>query len=73
MYLIVTKRTIHHEGDQRSRDFPGHGYPAYSETLESVKIIKDKETLNNSIRDLLKYKTEFAVYSATKLNVKVGV
>ena len=31
--IVFSRRTIHHEGDERSRNYPGHGYPAYDETL----------------------------------------
>jgi hypothetical protein len=29
---IIEFGTIYHEGDERSRTNPGHGYPAYTET-----------------------------------------
>lgn len=37
-FAIVTTdtRSIHHEGDERSRTHPGHGYPAYTETVETI-------------------------------------
>lgn len=34
---VFETHNIHHEGDQRSRDCPGHGYPAYTETIESCR------------------------------------
>ena len=34
--LIEQRRSIHHDGDERSRTNPGHGYPAYTETIESL-------------------------------------
>jgi len=34
--FIKTSRTI--PGDQRSRDFPGHGYPEH--TVESTEVIE---------------------------------
>ena len=37
--LIVLKNTsVHHEADQRSIDYPGHGYGAYTETFSSPEI-----------------------------------
>lgn len=36
-YAIVTNVTTYHEGDERSRTNPGHGYPAHT-TTESVYI-----------------------------------
>ena len=44
-FLILLDRTIHHEGDERSRTHPGHGYPAYDETVTSVEEIADKPAL----------------------------
>jgi hypothetical protein len=29
--------SVHHEGDQRSKDAPGHGYPAYTENILKVR------------------------------------
>jgi hypothetical protein len=37
--LVFKSRTIQHEGDERSRTHPGHGYPAYSETIHTVEYI----------------------------------
>jgi hypothetical protein len=34
--LTFKTDTIHHEGDERSRTHPGHGYPAYTETINSI-------------------------------------
>ena len=30
---VLVFTSIHHEGDERSRTHPGHGYPAYSEPV----------------------------------------
>lgn len=30
--LLFKKWSFHHEGDERSRTHPGHGYPAYTES-----------------------------------------
>lgn len=38
MVLVPNTRTIHHEGDERSRTHPGHGYPAYTETVHSMDV-----------------------------------
>lgn len=35
-FIAIEDHTVYHEGDQRSRDHPGHGYPAYSETVDHV-------------------------------------
>ena len=49
-YAVLTERYIHHEGDERSRTHPGHGYPAYTETVSDLKRFTDKEALENWIR-----------------------
>lgn len=38
-YMIQFFETtnIHHEGDERSRTHPGHGYPEYTETIQIVR------------------------------------
>jgi hypothetical protein len=78
MYLVVTKRTIHHEGDERSRTNPGHGYPAYSEKVESVRTFAtEKELLDwaknrpSEIKGAQVYKAEkIELVTEIKLSVK---
>jgi len=49
--IVFKTRTIHHEGDERSRTNPGHGYSAYSETLEFVEYIpfRNKAEMNEQV------------------------
>lgn len=35
--LVYETNTIHHEGDERSRQCPSHGYPAYTETINIIR------------------------------------
>lgn len=44
-YAILYNEQIHHEGDERSRTNPGHGYPAYTETVEKFKSFDTEEQL----------------------------
>ena len=37
--IIVKTESIHHEGDERSRTNPGHGYPAYTENRTTVEYL----------------------------------
>ena len=39
-YVILKMKTkqIHHQGDQRSIDCPGHGYPAYTENVHECEV-----------------------------------
>lgn len=41
-FAVIIERSIHHEGDERSRTHPGHGYPAYTETVNEFKEFKDE-------------------------------
>jgi hypothetical protein len=43
-FLLVTKRSIHIPGDERSRTNPGHGYPASTETVHDVKVFDSHES-----------------------------
>ena len=42
-YAILEEIEIYHEGDERSRNFPGHGYPAYTEKFVRVLAVFDTE------------------------------
>lgn len=35
--MIYYEKRIHHEGDERSRTNPGHGYPAHTEVVKLVE------------------------------------
>ena len=49
-YGIIATETTHHEGDQRSRDAPGHGYPAHSTSSEVITMYENKEKWEEAIR-----------------------
>ena len=50
IYLAITKETVYHEGDERSRTNPGHGYPAYTETVDCVTRFTTKDQLTNWLK-----------------------
>ena len=57
-YAAIGSDTIHHEGDERSRTRPGHGYPAYSETVTTMKEFKTLEDMLEHYRsNMHSYKT----------------
>lgn len=58
--LEFEAKTIFYEGDERSRTNPGHGYPSYTESINTVNYI----TFNSE--DLIK---EWII-KAEKLNKK---
>lgn len=37
--VVFKTHSVYHEGDQRSKDAPGHGYPAHTETINAVEYI----------------------------------
>lgn len=49
--LVFKTSSIYHEGDERSRTCPGHGYPAYTETIYTVDYIPfaDEKGVNDWI------------------------
>ena len=53
-YAVLRQRVQHifHEGDERSRAIPGHGYPAYTEEIKSIDymVFVTKEDLDNYLR-----------------------
>jgi hypothetical protein len=44
-YGVIYTDTIHHEGDERSRTNPGHGYPAYTESVQKLETFDNEEKL----------------------------
>lgn len=48
-YAVIYKDTIYHEGDQRSRDCPGHGYPPYTETVDKIQTFESEAALKEWI------------------------
>jgi len=48
-FAVIHVEQIHHEGDERSRTAPGHGYPAYTEDVQKITTFKDEAELKNWI------------------------
>ena len=67
-YAVITTKSIHHEGDERSRTNPGHGYPAYTEEVESIQRFANQEDLKRWIR--LNSSKKFEVIEYQTLEVK---
>ena len=70
-YLLMTKKSIHIPGDERSKTHPGHGYPAHNETFECVEVILDEAKLKNKIKSLVDRKVEYTLYKGEEINVSV--
>jgi hypothetical protein len=37
--ILFKTRSVYHEGDERSRTHPGHGYPAHTETFDNFEYL----------------------------------
>lgn len=72
-YGVITKSTIHHEGDERSRTSPGHGYPAYTETIQSFQHFKDYEDMFRYYERWKKSDDVFIEYEELSFKVSVEI
>lgn len=70
-YFVFINATIYHEGDQRSRDYPGHGYPAYTEDLVKVLTFEGSSALESWI--LSNPNEKFVVFKGSPLKVEKQV
>jgi hypothetical protein len=68
---VIYNDTIYHEGDERSRTHPGHGYPAYTETVQKFKEFKNEEELKLWIKR--NERTTYKVISYKELKVTTEV
>lgn len=69
VWLIVKSRNIYHEGDERSRTHPGHGYSAYTETVEDTTRFINYDAFFNEVDELMKRGDKFLAYEAVQLTV----
>lgn len=59
-FAVVITKNIRHEGDEHSKQYPGHGYPAYTESFkEFLKFTSENEfiawvTDNDNVYDAYK-------------------
>lgn len=55
-YLIqfYENESIYHEGDERSKRYPGHGYPAYTEHRLNIRqfVTRSREEWGNAAKSL---------------------
>lgn len=76
-YAIIkdSSHTIHHEGDERSRTNPGHGYPAYDERIESISFeaFTNKTQWEDRIRQLTIKNEVFKAIEAKPVSVETEV
>lgn len=70
-YAIIVYETtsVYHEGDERSRTNPGHGYPAHTETFDAFEhyVSLDKAEWLKAIEEFAKHedkKDRFVAFEA---------
>lgn len=73
IYLIIKQKSIHHEGDERSRTHPGHGYPEWTETVQEVTEYTDYSKFCEDVKRLELYKEQYKAYSAEPVTVTTTV
>ena len=65
-FAILEFSTIHVPGDQRSKDAPGHGYPAHYESVVAYRAFDDRDEWMAAITKLAQRdcKKEFVAFKA---------
>jgi hypothetical protein len=69
---------FYHEGDERSRNCPGHGYPAWTETVLSVRqfVTQSEEEWREAIASLFlvdKSRTDMAAIVMERASIQTRV
>jgi len=59
LFVILTPRSIHIPGDERSRTNPGHGYPAHTESCWDIELYSDEESWKSDIVNLTRRRVDF--------------
>jgi len=73
-YAVITSKSIHHEGDERSSTNPGNGYPAYTEEVTTLLEFDSEESLKHWIKGQPAYKTFRAIkYLPLKIATEIVV
>lgn len=73
VWIITKSRNIYHEGDERSRTHPGHGYPAYTETVEDIARFISYDAFFVEVTRLMRHGDKFLAYEAKLLRVTATV
>lgn len=72
-YAVIYAKQVHHEGDERSRTNPGHGYPAYTENFETIKKFDTQEQLKTWIKNTSESKFEVIEYQELTFQKEVVI
>lgn len=76
IYAVFIMTTEHVPGDQRSKDYPGHGYGAHTVERTEVKEFKNKDDFVNWIveQEARKYgKVSYRAFKCTPVRVTTKV
>ena len=69
-FAVIESDSRYIEGDQRSRDYPGHGYPASTEQFVQYIAFKSEDAVKEYIRAA---KTDYRVLKITPVIVSTSV
>lgn len=70
-YIIIKEEKVHHEGDERSRNHPGHGYPAWTQTLQVATEYDSYGKFFKEVESLTKSNISFKAFEAKQFSVSV--
>ena len=76
-YAILSLRSTYIPGDERSRECPGHGYPATTEYSWDYIVYPDRESWEAEIKQrmgsIFGGQKDFVAISATPATVKTSI
>lgn len=72
-YGVIYSEFIHHEGDERSRTHPGHGYSAHTEEVKTFKEFNTEDELKLWIERNRNKNFKAIGYEELKIDYKVEV
>jgi transposase len=72
-YAIITIKITFHDGDERSRTNPGHGYPAYSEETLEYRVFYNKNEWEREIERLTQLSTRFRAIVAKAVKITTTI
>jgi hypothetical protein len=66
-YAILVSEGIYIPGDERSRQAPGHGYPAHTQPYLRYEVYETEEKLKQAIQSHIERKSDFKVVSVNPI------
>jgi hypothetical protein len=67
--LVYKQHSVYHEGDERSRTHPGHGYPAYTEVFTKAEhyVTENYGVWETEVKRLAEKKEQFVAFAVEHL------